>query len=71
MDALVQTASSTFVSTIGFSWDSVLDFVGDMIKLIIGSGLGVFQASLAWIMVLVAIGVIVGLIYGAYRFFKH
>ncbi|MES3005553.1 MAG: hypothetical protein V4664_01250 [Patescibacteria group bacterium] len=71
MNTLISTASSTFATTIGFAWTDVIDFVGVMIKLLIGAGLGVLQSTLPWVIVLTIIGVIVGLLYGAFRFFRR
>jgi len=62
VDTLISNASTTFDSTIGFSWGSVLDYIGSLIKLVIGMGAGVFQSSFGWILVLAAIGLVYGLL---------
>jgi len=71
MDTIISTASSTFETTTGFTIASVVDFMGDLIKLVIGTGLGVLQALLPWILALAAIGAIVWLLFRAFRFFRH
>jgi len=71
MDAIIENATSTFAATTGFTLASVVDFMSDMIKLVIGTGLGVLQALLPWILALVAIGAVVYLLYRAFSFFRH
>jgi len=71
MDAIITSASTTFNTTTGFSLSSVVDFMTDMITLVIGTGLGVLQALLPWIVALVAIGAVVWFLFRAFRFFKH
>lgn len=71
MQGIIDTASSTFTTTTGFSLASVVDFMSDLILLVIGTGLGVLQALLPWILALVAIGAVVYLLYRAFSFFRH
>lgn len=71
MDTLISSSSALFTSTTGFSLDSVVDFAGSQILILIGMGLGVFQALLPWLMILAAIGVVIGLVYAGFRFFRH
>jgi len=71
MQGIIDTASTTFITTTGFSLASVVDFMSDMILLVIGTGLGVLQALLPWILALVAIGAVVYLLYRAFSFFRH
>jgi len=71
MDTIISTATTSFNSTVGFSLDSVLDFVIVQIKLVIGTGLGVLQTIIPLLLAVVAIGAIIGLIWMGYRFFRH
>jgi len=71
LDTIISNASTTFLATTGFSLASVVDFMSDLIKLVIGTGLGVLQALLPWILALVAIGAVVYLLYRAFSFFRH
>lgn len=71
MQGIIDTASTTFQTTTGFSLASTVDFMGDLILLVIGTGLGVLQALLPWILALTAIGAVVYLLYRAFHFFRH
>lgn len=72
MGSLITAASSTFTTTTGFSFGDVVTWVGDnLIKLFIGSGVGVLDALKGWIVALVVIGAIVYFAYRAFRFFRH
>lgn len=71
MQTIIDTASSTFTTTTGFSIASVVSFMSDQIKLVLGGGLGVLQALMGWIVALAIIGAIVYFLYRAFRFFRH
>jgi len=71
MEGIISTATSTFETTTGFTLASTVDFMSEMILLVIGTGLGVLQALLPWILALVAIGAVIYLLYRAFRFFRH
>jgi len=71
MQTIIDTASTTFETTTGFTLASVVDFMGTLIITVIGTGLGVLQALLPWILALVAIGAVVYLVYRAFQFFRH
>lgn len=72
MDSLITSASTGFASTTGFSISSVVTWAGDnLIKLFIGSGLGVLYELRYWIVALVVISAIVYFAYRAFRFFRH
>lgn len=71
MDTIISDATSQFATTTGFTLDSVVVFMGGLIKTVIGTGLGVLQALLPWILALVAIGAVVYLLYRAFSFFRH
>ena len=59
MDTLIASSSATFLATTGFSLSSVVDFMAQQIKLIIGAGLGVLQALMPWIIALAVISSLV------------
>jgi len=63
MDAIIATSSALFTATTGFSLDSLIDWVGDILVTILGMGLGLVDAMLGWIIAIIVISVIVGLIY--------
>jgi len=71
MQGIVDTATTTFQTTTGISLDSVVDYMSDLITLVIGTGLGVLQNLLPWILALVAIGAVVWFLYRAFKFFRH
>lgn len=71
MAPLIAAASSSFETTVGFGWDDVIAFMSGLIKLVIGTGLGLLQAMLPWILVLAAIAGIVYFLYRAFIFFRH
>lgn len=71
MQSLIDTATSTFNTTTGFTVSSVVDYAGGLVKLGIGTGLGVLQNLWPWILALVGIAVIVGLIRAVFRYFNH
>lgn len=72
MQGIINTATSSFETTTGFSFADVVTWVGDnLIKLFIGSGVGVLDALKYWIVALVVIGAIVYFAYRAFRFFRH
>jgi len=71
MQGIIDTATSTFASTTGFTLASVVDFMSDQITLVIGMGLGVLQNLLPWILALIAIGAVVYLLFRAFHFFRH
>lgn len=71
MNGIINTATSTFSSTTGFSLDSVVTFMATQIKLVIGSGLGLLNALMPWIVGLALIGGAVYFLYRAFSFFRH
>lgn len=72
MDSIIQSATSTFQTTTGFSMDAVLAWVKtNLIDLFLGSGLGLLYTLRGWIVALVVIGAIVYFAYRAFRFFRH
>lgn len=71
MQTLITNATTTFQTTTGVEYTDVVSFMGTQLKLVLGSGLGVFQALMPWIIALVVIGAIVYFVYRAFRFFRH
>jgi len=71
MDTIINSASTTFQNTTGFTLASVVDFMTDQITLVIGSGLGLLQALMPWIVALALISGAVYFLYRAFSFFRH
>lgn len=71
MNTLINTATSTFQTTTGFTYSDLVSWMGDILKLIVGSGLGVLDSLKGWIIALVVIGAVVYFIYRGFRFFRH
>lgn len=71
MDSVITNASSTFTTAVGFNWSDVVTFMKSLLLLVIGSGLGLLQVLLPYIIALVTIGAIVYFLYRAFRFFRH
>jgi len=71
MQTVIDSATSTFATTVGFSLASVVDFMTDLLTLTIGTGLGVLQQLWPVILALIAIGAVVYLIFRAIHFFRH
>ena len=71
MDSIIATASSTFSTSLGFGWSDVVTFMKAQLLLIIGSGLGLLETLLPYIVALVIISAIVYFIYRAFQFFRH
>ena len=71
MDTIISNASSTFTSAVGFNWADVVSFMKSLLLLVIGSGLGLLQVLLPYIIALVTISAIVYFLYRAFRFFRH
>lgn len=69
MDDIVTDASAEFASTTGFSLASVVEWMGGIILLFIGSGLAVLDAMKVWIVALIAIGVVIFFVFKGLRFF--
>ena len=71
MDSIIAAASSTFSTSLGFGWSDVVAFMKAQLLLIIGSGLGLLETLLPYIVALVIISAIVYFIYRAFQFFRH
>lgn len=71
MDSVISNASTTFSSAVGFNWADVVTFMKSLLLLVIGSGLGLLETLLPYIIALITIGAIVYFLYRAFRFFRH
>jgi len=71
MDTLISSATSTFETTTGFTYADVVAWMADLLKLVLGSGLGLLDAMMGWIIALVVISAIVYFLYRAFHFFRH
>ncbi len=71
MDTIIANASSTFTGAVGFNWSDVTTFMKSLLLLVIGSGLGLLETLLPYIIALVTISAIVYFLYRAFRFFRH
>lgn len=71
MNTIISNASSTFTTAFGFDYGDVVDFMVTWLKTVIGSGLGVLQELLPYIVGVAIISAIVYFLYRAFRFFKH
>lgn len=71
MDTVIATASSTFSSAMGFGWGEVVAYMKTLLLLVIGSGLGLLQTLLPYIIALIVISAIVYFLYRAFQFFRH
>ena len=71
MQTIIDTASTTFTSNVGFNWGEGVTYMKTLLLLVIGSGLGVLQTLMPYIIALVVIGAIVYFLYRAFRFFRH
>ncbi len=71
MDAIITTASTTFTTAVGFNWANVVAWMKDLLLLVIGSGLGLLETLLPFIIALITISAIVYFLYRAFRFFRH
>lgn len=68
MDTLINTATSSFQTTTGFSISSVVSWMADnLLKVFLGSGLAVLYEMRYWIVALIIISVIVYFAFRALR----
>jgi hypothetical protein len=71
MQTIIDTASSTIATNLGFSFQDVTTFMSGLLSTVIGAGLGVLQVLLPYILGLIVVTAIVYFIYRAFRFFRH
>lgn len=67
MDALIASSSALFEATTGFEYADLVSWAGDVLKTILGGGLGLVNALIGWIIALIIITVIVKLIFHGLR----
>jgi hypothetical protein len=70
METIINTASTTFTTSMGFNWGEVVTYMKTLLLLVIGTGLGLLETMLPYIIALVVIGAIVYFLYRAFRFFR-
>jgi len=70
MDDLIASSTTLFSDTTGFAYADLVTWSGDVLKLILGAGLGLVDAVLGWIIAFLVIAVIVGLIYHGLRWMR-
>ena len=72
VEHMINNASSSFNSTIGFNPSQTVSWVGNnMIKPFIGGGVMLLMALKLWIIALVVLSAIIYFAYRAFRFYKH
>jgi len=71
MNTLISTASTTFTTALGFGWSDVVTFMQSQLSLVLGTGLGLLQTLMPYIVGLVFIGAVVYFVYRAFKFFRH
>jgi len=67
MNALIASSSAAFQATTGFEYGDLVTWAGDILKQILGGGLGLVNALIGWIIAIIIITVIVRLIYHGLR----
>jgi len=67
MNGIISSSTALFETTTGFAFADLIDWLGDMLTMLLGMGLGLFQALLPWVMAIIVIGVIVGMVYRGLR----
>lgn len=68
---LIESASTTLYSNLGFGLGDIIDIMKSNMFLVIGSGAGLVQTLLPFIIVLVSIALIISVIYLAFKFFRQ
>ena len=71
MEGIIESAQAGFASTTGFAMSDVVTWAGDnLIKVFIGSGLGILYELRWWIVALIVISIGVYFSYRAFRFMR-
>jgi len=68
MSTIISDASALFQTTTGFEYADLVTWAGDILKQILGGGLGLVDAIIGWIIAIIVITVIVRLIFHGLRF---
>jgi uncharacterized membrane protein len=72
IDDLVNTATTTFETTTGFSMTSALAWgVDNLLKVFMGTGLAVLYVLRYWIVALAVLGILIYFGFRGFRFWKH
>ena len=71
MNTIIANASTTFSTALGFNWSDVVSYMSSLLSLVLGTGLGLLQQLMPYIVGLVFIGAVVYFVYRAFRFFRH
>jgi len=71
LQAAISSSSAQFSTLTGFSLSNLVDFVWSQILVLIGYGLALIQATLPVLAVLASIGIVIGLVWAGFRFFRH
>ena len=69
MGTLITDATTLFDTTTGFGLSDLVSWAGDILKMLLGAGLGLIQALMPWIIALLIIYGIVHLIKKGFGFF--
>jgi len=67
MGPLIASSSALFEATTGFEYTDLVAWAGDILKTILGGGLGLVNALIGWIIAIIIITVIVKLIFHGLR----
>ena len=71
MDTMINTATSTFQTTTGFSLASVVDWsTTNLVTLFIGSGLGVLYELRVWIVAFLMLSICIYFAFRAFQYFR-
>ena len=71
MDTLITNASTTLTNSVGYNWSDLISFMKGLFLLVFGTGLGVFESLLPYIIFLVIAGLVVYFVYRAFRIGRH
>lgn len=71
MSLLLSTASSTVVGSFGFGFNDVVGYMKSLLLLVLGSGVGLLQTLLPYIIALVILSVIVKFVYVGFQYFRN
>ncbi len=67
MTTIISDASTLFSTTTGFDYADLVTWAGDILKQILGGGLGLVDALIGWIIAIIIITVVVRLIFHGLR----
>lgn len=71
MQTIIDNASSTIQSNLGFGLSDLLAFMKDQFLLIMGGGLGMLQGLMVYIVFLALATGVIYFLYRAFAFFRH